>query len=182
MKTVRVSLSALSALAALALGGCAYNTIPYSASAKNVEKIKGINIQPVAIEKFTAATPGKDSIACRAAGSVTVKPNFETYIEQAFIDELKIASAYDAKAATKLSGKIDNIDFSSGITDGNWTISLTLTNGKAQSYTTKTVFPFSGSFVAEKACQEVAQSFNPAVQKLIQDVVSDPKFKTIASQ
>ena len=171
----------LVAMAALGLSGCAYNTIPYSASANNVEKIKRASIAPVAVAKFTASTPGKDSITCRAAGPVTVKPNFESYIEQAFIDELKIASAYDANATSKLSGNIDNIDFSSGMTDGNWTISLTLSNGKAQSFTTKTVHTFAGSFVADKACQEVAQAFNPAVQKLIQEAVSNPKFKALAN-
>jgi hypothetical protein len=168
-------------IAALALSGCAYNTIPYNASAINVEQIKKANIKPVAVASFTAATPGKDSITCRAAGPVTVKPSFEGYIEKAFIDELKIAAAYDANAVTKLSGNIDNVDFSSGMTDGNWSITLTLSNGKSQSLTTKTVYPFSGSFVADKACQEVAQAFNPAVQKLIQEAISNPKFSSLAN-
>jgi hypothetical protein len=67
------------------------------------------------------------------------------------------------------------------MTDGNWSFTLALTNARGESFTTKSKFGFSGSFVADKACQEVAQAFGPAVQKLIEDAVRDPKFKQIAN-
>lgn len=166
--------------AALALTGCAYTTSPYSASAANVEKIRAAKIKPVAVGTFTAAEPGRDSILCRAAGPVTVKPNFEEYIKQAFVEELKIAGAYDSNAQTVLTGRIDSIDFSSGMTDGNWTIALTVSNNKSQSVSAKAIQPFAGSFVADKACQEVAQAFSPAVQRVIAETVSNPSFKSLS--
>jgi hypothetical protein len=161
--------------------GCAYNASPYGASVRNVESVKSYNLKPVAIGKFQAAKPGLSSITCRAAGPVNVSPNFEAYIERAFIDELKLAGAYDATSSLVLTGKLEEVDFSSGITDGNWSFTLTVTNARGESFTTKSKFGFSGSFVADKACQEVAQAFGPAVQKLIEDVVRDPKFRQIAS-
>ncbi|WP_291013832.1 hypothetical protein [Hydrogenophaga sp.] len=168
-------------LGAALLTGCAYNASPYGASVANVESIRSISIPPVAVGRFEATKPGVASITCRAAGPVTVSPSFETYIEKAFIDELKLAGVYDPNAKLVLVGKLEEIDFSSGITDGRWIFKLTISNGRNESFTTSSVFGFSGSFVADKACQEVAQAFGPAVQKLISDVVRDPKFKKLAS-
>jgi hypothetical protein len=90
----------------IALSGCAYNVSPYGASVKNVESIKLLGIQPVAVESFQAAQPGRTSITCRAAGPVTVSPSFESYIEKALIDELKLAGAYDPASQLKLRGKL----------------------------------------------------------------------------
>ncbi len=170
---------ALVVVSAIAISGCAYNTAPYGASVANVEKIKGSKIKPVAVAPFTSFQPGKDSITCRAAGPVKVKPNFESYIQQAFIDELKLAAAYDPNSPIAISGKLEAVDFSSGISDGKWNMSLTVSNGKAQSFTTQSLYTFSGSFVADKACQEVAQAFGPAVQKLIEDVIRQPGFAAL---
>jgi hypothetical protein len=168
-------------LSVVILSGCAYNVSPYGASVKNVESIKSNNIKPVAVATFQSAKPGLASITCRAAGPVTVTPSFEHYIEKAFIDELKLAGAYDPKSSITLSGKLEEVDFSSGITDGKWLFTLVVSNARNENFTTKSAFGFSGSFVADKACQETAQAFGPAVQKLVEDVVRDPKFKQIAN-
>ncbi len=163
------------------LSGCAYNVAPYGASVQNVEAIKTYNLKPVSIGKFQSSKPGNTTITCRAAGPVTVSPSFEGYIEKAFIDELKLAGIYDASSPLVLTGKLEQVDFSSGMTDGNWSFTLTLTNARNESFTTNSKFDFSGSFSADKACQEVAQAFGPAVQKLVASVVQDPKFRLIAN-
>lgn len=173
-----VSLAMLAAVAMLS--GCAYNASPYGASVKNVESIKFLNIKPVAVSKFESSKPGLASITCRAAGPVTVSPSFESYIEKAFIDELKLAGVYDPASSMVVSGKLEEVDFSSGMTDGKWLFTLVVSNARKESVSIKSVYGFSGSFVADKACQEVAQALGPAVQKLIEDVVRDPKFKQIA--
>jgi len=168
-------------VAAALLSGCAFNVSPYGASVRNVEAIKTSNIKPVAVAQFTSAKPGLTSITCRAAGPVTVAPSFEGYIQKAFIDELKLAGAYNPSSSIVLSGRLDEVDFSSGITDGKWAFTLAVSNSRNESFTAKSTFNFSGSFVADRACQEVAQAFGPAVQKLIEDVVQNPKFKQMAN-
>ena len=100
MKTVSLSLFA----AVVLLSGCAYNASPYGASVKNVESIKFLNMKPVAVAKFESSKPGLASITCRAAGPVTVSPSFESYIEKAFIDELKLAGVYDPAYPMIISG------------------------------------------------------------------------------
>lgn len=165
---------------AMLVSGCAYKASPYGASVKNVDLIKISGIKPVAVAPFTSAKPGLSTITCRAAGPVTVSPSFESYIEKAFIDELKLAGVYNPNATTKLTGKLNEVDFSSGITDGKWVFSVTVSNERNESFTTSSTFPFSGSFVADKACQEVAQAFQPAVHQLIEDIVLNGRFKQIA--
>lgn len=167
--------------AAALLTGCAYNSSPYGASVRNVEAIRAGNIKPVSVGQFTSGQPGKSSIVCRAAGPVTVSPHFEGYIERAFIDELKLANAYNSQSPIVLSGRLDQVDFSSGMSDGKWLFTLTVSNQRQESFTTESSFGFSGSFVADKACQEVAQAFSPAVQKLIEDVVRHPRFSQLAN-
>jgi len=170
----------IAVIGAILISGCAYNTAPYGASVANVTKIKAANIKAVSVAPFSSTNPGNSTITCRAAGPVTVKPSFESYIQSALIDELKLSSVYDPDSKIVISGRLESIDFSSGITDGNWSIALTISNNQSQSFTTKSTSPFSGSFVADKACQEVAQAFSPAVQKLIHDVVSNPQFANLA--
>lgn len=178
MKTT--SLVASSILVAV-LSGCAYNVSPYGASVKNVESIKSLGIKPVSVGSFKSSKPGESSIVCRAAGPVTVTPSFETYIEKALIDELKLAGAYDPNSKLVLTGKLEEVDFSSGMIDGKWLFTVTITNARNESFTTKSTYGFSGSFVADKACQETAQAFSPAVQKLVEDIIRDPQFKKIAN-
>lgn len=177
MKSLPLALLATTAL----VSGCAYNASPYGVSVKNVEAIKSAKLKPVAVAKFQAATPGQTSITCRAAGPVTVAPSFEGYIERALIDELKLAGAYSPSSSTTLSGKLEEVDFSSGISGGKWLFTLVVSNARHESFTTKSTFNFPGSFVADKACQEVAQAFGPAVQKLIEDVVQNPQFAQISN-
>lgn len=112
---------------------------------------------------------------------MTVIPSFSAYIEKALIDELKLAGAYDSKSELILKGKLEEIDFSSGITDGKWIFTITLSNSRGESFTTNSIFGFSGSFVADRACQETAQAFALAVQKLVQDIMSNSQFRKIAN-
>lgn len=168
-------------LSAATMAGCTYNVSPYGASVQNVESIKSINIKSVSVTTFQSSKPGLANLTCRAAGPITVSPSFEYYIEKAFIDELKLAGAYDPKSTVSIMGRLEEIDFSSGITDGNWQFTLVISNARSESFTAKSAFGFSGSFAADKACQETAQAFAPAVQKLVHDVVRDPKFKQIVN-
>lgn len=174
------SVIALSLLAVSVLSGCAYEATPYGISSSNVQAIKTSAIKPIAVDAFTAAKPGLNSITCRAAGPVTVVPNFERYIESALIEELKLANAYDPSSTIRITGKLDEVDFSSGMSDGSWMFTLTVSNARKESFTVQSKTSFSGHFTADKACQEVAKAFAPSVQKLIKDIIQNPRFKQIA--
>lgn len=172
-------------VATLAISGCAYNISPYGVSADNVNTMRSTlspGTHTVGIERFTSAEPGKNSITCRAAGPVST-PNgkpFETYIEEAFVTELKLAGLYNETTSRKLKGHLTKVDFNSNIGAGKWILEMTLTvNGESIAVTNET--PYDASFVADKACQETAQTFPIAVQNLIKAAISNPKFARLAS-
>jgi hypothetical protein len=177
---VRV-LAPLAALACVALlPACAFNINTYGASVDNVENIKRQNLPPVALGTFSATKPGVSVITCRGAGPVTTpgKIPYESYIEGALRDEFRLAGIYDPNSRLVLGGNLELVDFSSNIGVARWMLTLKLSSGDA-SYTTLTEHPFSTNYFGDKACQQVAQAFVPAVQQLIRDVVASPRFKSL---
>lgn len=160
--------------------GCTYNISPYGASADNVGKLKNIRTK-INVSDFTASKPGESSIVCRGAGPVATpgKIAFEKYIKEAFVSELKLAGKYDEKSPITINGNLEEVDFNSNLGIANWIFTLRAVSSNSKSVTVSTKYEFDGSFIADKACQEVAQAFVPAVQKLISDLVSDKQFNTL---
>jgi hypothetical protein len=146
--------------------------------ARPLKMSKSSGLKPVSVGTFSSFKPGMNSISCRAAGNVETpdEASYESYIQKAFTDELKLAGLYDESSNLKLQGKIEELDFNSNIGAGKWVISLTLTSNMSSGYKTTATHEFSTNWVADKACQQVAQAFVPAVQKLILQTVGNPKF------
>lgn len=174
----------LAGFASTLLSACGYNINPYGASVQNVETIKAQNIKPVAVSNFTTFEAGLNSIGCRAAGPVQT-PNempFEKVIEKALIDELKLAGVYDTQAPLIIKGHLEYINFNSNIGSGKWSIKLNVSSNKnPEGFMVETQHEFSTNWVADKACQQVAQAFGPALQDLIGKVVAHPMFKTMGT-
>lgn len=170
----------VAAFGCVLMSGCAFKTASYGASIENVESIKSFGMKPVDVKKFETFSPGLQTLVCRGAGPVTVEPSYEGYIEKAFIDELRLAGVFDPNSPDKIANKINSIDFSSAMTGGKWVFAVTTSNQKGASFNTVSEYPFSSSFIGDKACQEVAQAFAPAVQKLIGDIVRNPAFRAMS--
>jgi hypothetical protein len=171
-------------LAGLVASACSSYTIPkYGLSAENVMALRKLS-QKVNVGKFTATPPGRTEITCRGKGPVRTPDGrpFEDYIQRALIEELKVAEAHSDSAPVTLAGKLDKLDFNS--MRGDWTMDLTLTSSNGRSLTVSSKYdykagpafqfaPWAGGQAAadERACAETAQAFVPAVQILIGKVV-----------
>jgi hypothetical protein len=168
-------------LAAIYISGCSFNTSKYGASFENIETLKNYNGVQVAVKPFTSGKPGKSSITCRGAGSVVTpsKESFESYIHNAFVSELKLAGIYEEQSEIALNGHFTKIDFNSNVGNGKWIFELTASSNKDNTLKISTNHEFSTNWVADKACQQVAQEFSPAVQFLIRDLITNPKFKEL---
>ncbi len=184
-KHVRVS-RLLSAVLVLIIGfiffGCTYSVNQYGSSLDTTDKIKQLQSPPLAVDKFESYRPDLKSIVCRANGVVATpdEVSFETYIERAFIDELKQANAYDPKSPAVVHGRLEEINFISSVGKGKWFMKLAVSSNTNPGYAVDSAYEFSANWVAFRACQQVAQAFVPAVQQLISQVVSDPRFKQLA--
>ena len=160
--------------------GCSYNIPKYGVSENNVRTIKQIKSK-INVGNFTAKVKDQNSITCRAAGGVGTpdKKPFEQYIKSALISELKLAGKFDPKAKIIISGYLEEIDFNANIGTSDWVFKLKAISSNSKSIVVNSKYEFEGSFVADKACSEVAQAFVPAVQELIHDIVRHPGFNKL---
>ena len=79
-------------------------------------------------------------------------------------------------APVVLTGMLESIDFSSGITDAAWDIALTLRSQNGQSLSVTEHYVFTSSWYGETACNETAQALMPAVQNLVGKAARHPEF------
>ena len=137
--------------------------------------------QAVNVGQFTAAKPDRTEITCRAVGPTKTPDgeSFEEYIRKAFIADLDIAEVYSAAAPVTLTGRLDAIDFSSGLTDAAWDIALTISSSNGKSLSVDNHYSFAGNFVGEVACNQTAQALMPAVQDLIGKMITHPDFAAL---
>jgi hypothetical protein len=166
----------------MALTGCStYAAQRYSIAPANVAVLRTFRGQAVNVGQFTAAKPGRTEITCRAVGPTKTPDgeSFEEYVRKAFIADLDIAEVYSAAAPVTLTGRLDAIDFSSGLTDAAWDIALTISSSNGKSLSVDNHYSFAGNFVGEVACNQTAQALMPAVQDLIGKMITHPDFAAL---
>lgn len=166
----------------LFLSGCETVTSQrYQASTENVLKMQGeiSKDQKVHLGEFTQNDSGV-ALTCRLSGPVDVSPGTSQaqYIKEAMRSELFMADVYDINSETIITGKLEELRFSS-VSPAKWYITLSVSSGKSEGYTVTTEYGFKTSFSAFGACKNVAETFPLAVQKTISDVISDPRFKSL---
>ena len=79
-----------------------------------------------------------------------------------------------------IRGMLHEVDFNSNIGAGKWVFRLAVSSSVSPGITVETKHEFSTNWGGDKACQQVAQAFAPAVQRLISDLVSNPGFQALA--
>jgi hypothetical protein len=180
---MRVPRCAIPTLAVvIALAGCStYAAQRYSIAPNNIAVLRAFRGQAVNVGPFTAAKPGRSEITCRAVGPTKTPDGepFEEYIRKAFIADLSIAEVYSTAAPVTLTGRLDAIDFSSGLTDAAWDIAVTISSSNGKSLAVDNHYSFSGNFVGEVACNQTAQALMPAVQDLIAKIIRHPDFAAL---
>ncbi len=172
-------------LSAIVLSGCeTTNSIPYNPSTTNVITIQNTlkkEGKKVNVGGITLAPGIEESPMCRLNGPVKVAPgkSLPQYITEAFQEELFIAGVYDTNADYTIDGKIEKLEFSS-VSPASWDISMSVKSNVSSGYTVFVHYPFDTSWTAYSACKNVANAFGPAVQALLKEVVTNPKFPSLA--
>ena len=117
-------------------------------------------------------------ITCRAVGPIKTPDgeSFEDFIRKAFVSELVIGEIYAPTAPVTITGNVDSLDFSSGLTDAAWDIALTVRSSNGRSLSAKERYPFTASYYGETGCNNTAHALMPAVQNLVGKVVRDAVF------
>lgn len=160
--------------------GCATRAAPrYSISVDNIMALRGLSGKKINLGNFTANRPGVNEFICRAAGPITTPDSepFEDFIRKAFLDELRIADVYSPTASTALTGNLNEIGFSSLLSE--WDVSLTVASSNGKTLTVVEKYEAPRNFNGSAACNLIAQTLVPAVQDLIGKVVNHPDFRDL---
>ncbi|WP_206486187.1 hypothetical protein [Thalassotalea sp. G2M2-11] len=168
---------AVISLVLLGFTGCStYSVNRYAVSVDNISSLKNMTDSNINVGEFRAAGESQTSIMCRGVGPIKTPDgqSFEGFIRKAFIDELKMAEAFDDNAPVTLTGILDSIDFSSA--SGRWDIAMTVNSSNGESISVRENYAFTSSFYGETACNQTAQALMPAVQNLIGKIVQNKSF------
>jgi hypothetical protein len=160
--------------------GCAVSTDRYQSTADNQNRIKEHGLD-FSVSEFTA-NENERKVLCRLANNVEMPDGitFEQYIENAFIEELKMAQKYDPESGFVINGNLNDVVVSSGMTDAHWTLDLTVSNKNGESFKVVEKREYRASFVGGIACgYDMPKSFMPTVQNLVQKVINHTKFDSM---
>lgn len=125
---------------------------------------------------------------CRMVGPIKTAGNrpLAEFIRDSMNDEFKFAGLYsEDPAATELSATLNSAEFSSmtGLTRGYWTFSLQVANKvSGKSLKADSRYDFDSGFDAMTACMNSSNALTPAVQRLINKVVTDPQFPDLVKR
>lgn len=165
------------------LSACTTLVAPrYSTSADTGVALKALGASSVGVGPITDSS-GFDGM-CRAVGPLAAPDNLShaAFIKKALETELKVAGAYAAgPARVTISGVINRLGFSSmrGITGGAWDIDMTIRSSNGKSMAVSERYDFESGFDGSLACKQTAEAYTPAVQDLIEKIVSAPEFRSL---
>lgn len=171
--------------AALLLSACetTNSAVPYEASTDNVIAIQqGLKAKKVSVASVALGHDVSEHLMCRLNGDVTVGSGktLSQFVKEALQKELFTAQTYDPHGPA-VRARIDQMSFSS-VAPANWQITMHVESDQSSGYTVQEKYEFATSWTAAGACKNVADAFSPAVQDLINKVVTDPKFPELAGK
>jgi len=177
----KFSLSILTLVAIISFSGCSVKVPQYNSSADNVVKLRKMNFK-LNVGTFTATNSAKETLY-RLARTIVVPHGltFEKYIENAFAEELKMADKYSSESNIIITANLNKLESSSGLAStGYWSFDMTIKSSNGKSFDIVSRYIYDTSFVGAIACNEMMpDAFKPAIQELIKEIISNPKFNAL---
>lgn len=165
---------------ALLMSGCANKVPTYSNSPKNMRAVKSVaaTAPAVNIGNFTSSNEGESKVMCRLATPVGTPDGvtFAKYIEDALSTELEMGNMIDPKSKITVTANLDNIYGSTLLGNAYWEFKLKVTSSNGKSFDVTSRYDYESSFSAYSACTEMQRSYLPAVQELVNKIVTNPQF------
>jgi len=154
---------------------------PYSASSDNVMEMKTIETK-INIGKFTSYNKDEKP-TCRLGGSyITTQDgtSLDTYIENAFVKELKLAGVYDKNAKITISGYIKEYLSSSSMSNAHWAINIDVKSSNGKQFNIVHTTKYDASFNGMTAyAEDMPNAFKKTVKELILNIITHKKFQTL---
>ena len=170
----------LAIIAMVVLSGCANKVHDYSVSTENLMELKKISKsgKTVKLGAFTDSGKGERSVMCRLATPIGTPTGetFASYIQNAMKKEMIVADVYSNSAKNTLTANLNDIYGSSTLGNAYWELDMTVKSSNGKNLRVKSRYEYESSFTAYSACSEMQRSYPLAVQKVIKDVIKNPKF------
>lgn len=164
----------------LLMSGCANKVPTYSNTPQNMRAVKTVaaSSAPINIGKFTATNEGESKVMCRLATPIGTPDGvtFAKYIEDALSTELEMGNMIDPKSKITITGNLDNIYGSTVLGNAYWEFKIKVTSSNGKSIDVTSRYDYESSFSAYSACSEMQRSYLPAVQELVNKIVTHPNF------
>jgi len=176
--TGRLNRALVATASVLALSGCMTMTpANYMVSQESRATLSKYAGRKLAVMQVTG--PPRFDTMCRAVGDIQIVDGLTVaqFVAKGFNDEIKFAGLYSDNG-TKLTSSLTKAAFSSSsnLVNGYWELGLTLQSSNGQSMSVDSRYDFEAGFVGPSACNNTSRALGPAVQKLVQKTVADPKF------
>lgn len=163
--------------------GCANKVHDYSISTENLIALKQIAQKgnTVKLGKFTDSGKDERSVMCRLATPIGTPTGetFASYIQNAMKKEMIVAGVYSDSAKNTLTANLNDIYGSTTLGNAYWDIDMTVKSTNGKSLRVKSRYDYESSFSAYSACSEMQRSFPLAVQKVIKEIITNPKFVSL---
>lgn len=173
----------LSVAVVLLISGCANKVPAYSSSAQNMRVVKTVAVSatPVNVGTFTATNADESKVMCRLATPVGTPDGvtFAKYIEDALATELEMGNMIDPKSKVTLSGHLENIYGSTVLGNTYWEFKLKVSSSNGKSIDITSRYDYESSFTAYSACSEMQRSYLPAVQELVNKILTHSQFNEL---
>lgn len=108
--------------------------------------------------------------------------NLEAFIQQALADEIRATGVFnDAAPKIALFGELKVLTFTSTSTfsDAWWILKIRVSSSNGKTTDVSEKYDFKTSFGADTACQEAADAYIPAVNKLVAKLVKSNEFTAL---
>jgi hypothetical protein len=178
MKKV-ITLSLIVAATVL-MSGCANKVPTYSNTPQNMRAVKSVaaTAAPINIGNFTSTNEGESKVMCRLATPVGTPDGmtFAKYIEDALSTEMEMGNMIDPKSKITITGNLESIYGSTVLGNAYWEFKIKVTSSNGKSINVTSRYDYESSFTAYSACTEMQRSYLPAVQELVNKIVTNPQF------
>lgn len=166
---------------AVALTGCTIKTPPYAASIENNQIIKRSGISPVTVGEISVEKK-LNKISLRGSPlKSSVGASYGDYLEDALLQELKLAKLWSSVSTTVVSGEIIENDIDvSGFSKGIGLISVKFTVKNNENIVFEKVVTanteIDSSFIGAIAIPNGQANYPVLIQQLIKTLFSDQEF------
>ncbi|MEO8342522.1 MAG: hypothetical protein ABI536_01780, partial [Gallionella sp.] len=169
---------------ALVLGACSYIPQRYSSAAEITEALKKLGVGNINVGPFTKTAEFDNK--CRVVSGVVEpgKTGFEGYIQNALIEELKVAEMFDDQTPKiTLTGVVEKLSLSTLPTVylSNWDIGVRLNSSNGKTAYINQHYAFNAGPTNLADCQQLADHYMIAVQKTLNKLITSPEFESLVT-